>query len=180
MARELTREEKRAIHKLVKSLLVTGAVSGSVKDPVWRYLWVKNHEPEKFRKVRWWLDVKEYIIGRMTGEFIMTEDSAWSTFLYDTRKKTRGWSSEICDLFDIDIKHLPPVIKTTDVAGKLREAQAAELGLAPYRDRSRLCEGRRDSHLLRHIRLGIDPCEEADSGYRQHDSGVCRSSPWTI
>ena len=117
------------VNKLVKSLLVTGAVSGSVKDPVWRYLWVKNHEPEKFRKVRWWLDVKEYIIGRMTGEFIMTEDSAWSTFLYDTRKKTRGWSPEICELFGIDINHLPPVIKSSEIAGKLRAEQAAELGL---------------------------------------------------
>ena len=117
------------VNKLVKSLLVTGAVSGSVKDPVWRYLWVKNHEPEKFAKVKCWLDVKEYVICRMTGEFIMTEDSAWSTFLYDTRKKTRGWSSEICELFGVDMKHLPPVIKTTDIAGYLRDEQAAELGL---------------------------------------------------
>ena len=117
------------VNKLVKSLLVTGAVSGSVKDPVWRYLWVKNHEPEKFAKVKCWLDVKEYVICRMTGEFIMTEDSAWSTFLYDTRKKTRGWSSEICELFGVDMKHLPTVIKTTDVAWYLRDEQAAELGL---------------------------------------------------
>ena len=62
------------VNKLVKSLLVTGAVSGSVKDPVWRYLWVKNHEPEKFAKVKCWLDVKEYVIA---GAARYASSSAW-------------------------------------------------------------------------------------------------------
>ena len=115
--------------KLLKSLQITGVVAGSVKDPIWRYNWVRNHEPENFNRVRHWLDVKEYIIGRMTGRFIMTEDSACSTMLYDTRKNMQGWSSEMCEMFDIDINHLPPVIKTTDMAGKLRKEQADELGL---------------------------------------------------
>lgn len=115
--------------KLLKSLTITRAVAGSVKDPLWRYLWVKNHEPENFARARWWLDVKEYLIGRMTGNFVMTEDSAYSTFLYDSREKTKGWSRELADLFGIDMKHLPKLIKTTDVAGTLREEQAAELGL---------------------------------------------------
>ena len=55
--------------RLLRSLQITGAVSGSVKDPMWKYLWVKENEPENFRRVRWWLDVKEYLIGRMTGNF---------------------------------------------------------------------------------------------------------------
>ena len=139
--------------KLVKSLLITGVVAGSVKDPIWRYLWVKNHEPENFERVYCWLDVKEYIICRMTGEFVMTEDSAWSTMLYDTRRNSRGWSSEICELFGIDEIHLPMVIKTTEIAGLLREEQA-----------------------LRDFRLGIDPCEEAKGGHRQHDSRHSRSA----
>ena len=115
--------------KLLRSLQITGVVPGSVKDPIWRYNWVKKHEPDNFSRVSWWLDVKEYIIGRMTGCFVMTEDSACSTMLYDTRNKTRGWSSEMCEMFNIDMEHLPPVIRTTDVAGFLREEQAAELGL---------------------------------------------------
>ncbi len=115
--------------KLLKSLSITGAVSGSVKDPMWRYLWVKNHEPENFSKVKWWLDVKEYLIGHMTGVFVMTEDSAYSTMLYDTREETRGWSTELTEMFGVDISHLPKVIRTDEVAGKLRKEQAEELGL---------------------------------------------------
>lgn len=117
--------------KLIKSLRITGVVSGSVKDPMWKYLWVKENEPEAFSRVRWWLDVKEYLIGRMTGNHIMTEDSAFSTMLYDARHDMRCWSAELCDMFGVDVQHLPKVIKTTDIAGRLREEQAAELGLAP-------------------------------------------------
>ena len=47
---------------LLKSLAITGAVAASVKDPVWKYNWVKNHEPENYKKIYKWLDVKEYLI----------------------------------------------------------------------------------------------------------------------
>ncbi len=115
--------------RLLKSLRITGAVSGSVKDPMWKYLWVREHEPENFARAYRWLDVKEYLICRMTGEFIMTEDSAYSTMLYDTREGHRGWSEELCELFGVDTGHLAKIIKTTDVAGRLRKEQAEELGL---------------------------------------------------
>ena len=46
------------VFKLIQSLRETGAVSASVKDPVWKYKWVENNEPEIFRKVYKWLDVK--------------------------------------------------------------------------------------------------------------------------
>ena len=72
--------------KLIKSLRTTGAVSGSVKDPMWKYLWVKENEPEAFARACKWLDVKEYLICRCTGRMIMTEDSAFSTMLFDTIK----------------------------------------------------------------------------------------------
>ena len=116
--------------KLIRSLRITGAVSGSVKDPMWKYLWVKEHEPEVFAKARWWLDVKEYLIGRMTGEYVMTEDSAFATMLYDPRSDMKCWSVELCDMFGVDVVHLPKIIKTTDIAGRLRKEQAEELGLA--------------------------------------------------
>ena len=118
------------IFKLIPSVLLTGAVSSSVKDPVWKYQWVKAHEPENFSRVYKWFDVKEYLICRCTGEFVMTEDSAFSTFLYDTRKGHEGWSRTMCRLLDVDPSHLPRIIKSTDKAGTLTDKAAAELGLA--------------------------------------------------
>ena len=52
------------IFKLIPSLVITGAVSSSVKDPMWKYKWVEAHEPENFRRAYRWLDVKDYLICR--------------------------------------------------------------------------------------------------------------------
>ena len=49
------------IIKVLKYLKITGAVSGSAKDPAWKYLWVRDNEPEIFQKTYKWLDAKEYL-----------------------------------------------------------------------------------------------------------------------
>lgn len=119
-----------SLPKLLKCLKITTAAPTSAKDPVWKYLWVKEKEPEIFNKIYKWLDVKEYLICRATGEFIMTKDSAWATFLYDTRKGKYEWNKSLCKMFGINIEHLPKVIDCTQKAGEITENAAAELGLA--------------------------------------------------
>ena len=114
---------------LLKSLVITGAVAASVKDPVWKYNWVKNHEPENFSRVYKWLDVKEYLICRMTGEFVMTKDSAFGTLLYDLRKGHGCFSESLCKTLGVNVEHMPRLVKSTDIVGQLRAQQAEELGL---------------------------------------------------
>ena len=118
------------LFKTLKSLRINRAVASSVKDPVWKYKWVQNHEPEIFDKVKYWLDVKDYLVGRCTGNLVMTEDSAFATLIYDTRHGHEGWSDALCRMYKVDKKHLAPIIKTTDKAGELTEKAAQELGLA--------------------------------------------------
>jgi len=117
--------------RTLRALRVTGAVAGSVKDPVWKYLWVKNHEPEVFARVYKWLDVKEYLICRMTGRFIMTQDSAFATELFDIRPGRMCFSPAICRMYGVDPAHLPEIISSSDVAGPLLPGIAHELGLEP-------------------------------------------------
>ena len=117
------------IFKLIPSLVITGAVSSSVKDPVWKYKWVEAHEPENFRRAYRWLDVKDYLICRCTGEFTMTEDSAFATLIYDTRAKKQCWSRKMCSMFGVNTEHLPKIIRSTDRVGGLTEKAAGELGL---------------------------------------------------
>ncbi len=122
------------VFKLLRSLAATHAASTSVKDPLWKYKWVQKNEPDVMAKMYKWLDVKEYLIARCTGEFVMTRDSAYATFLYDTRKGREGWSDSLCRMYGVDREHLPRIIECTDVAGRLTEKAAAELGLAPGTD----------------------------------------------
>lgn len=117
------------IGKFVKYFIRTHAVSSSVKDPVFKYLWIKNNEKDVYKKIYKWLDVKEYLIARCTGRCIMTEDSAFAALLYDTRKGHEGWSKEICKMMGVDMKHLPEIIKSTDNVGGLTAKAAKELGL---------------------------------------------------
>lgn len=118
-------------YKLINSIRITGAVAASVKDPVWKYKWVQRHEPENFAKVYKWLDVKEYLILKTTGQFIMTEDSAFATLLYDTRPGRRGFSRKICAMLGVEWRHLPKVVFSTDLVGRITPQAAAALGLAP-------------------------------------------------
>ena len=117
------------IFKLLPSLAITGAVAASVKDPVWKYKWTEAHEPENFKRVHKWLDVKEYLICRMTGEFVMTKDSAFGALIYDINKKC--WSSTICKLLGVNMDHLAKIADCTDKIGTLRAEQAEQLGLVP-------------------------------------------------
>ena len=109
----------------------THAASTSVKDPLWKYKWGQAHEPEVFQKAHKWLDVKESLIARATGEFVMTRDSAYSTFLYDTRPGREGWNEELFRMYGVETRHLAKIIECTDVAGLLTEQAAQELGLCP-------------------------------------------------
>lgn len=118
------------VTKLLKYLKYTGAVSSSVKDPIWKYKWVEAHEPENFKRIYKWLDVKEYMILRCSGEFVMTNDSAFGTLLYDTRKGHEGWCKPICDMVGVNIEHMPPIKASTEKVGEITAQAAKELGLA--------------------------------------------------
>ena len=115
--------------KLLRNLYINRTASMSVKDPVYKYKWVENNEPEIFRQVYKWLDVNDYLIARCTGNILRTVDSAFATFLYDTRKGKEGWNIGLARMYGVDPAHLPDLIECTDEAGKLSAKAARELGL---------------------------------------------------
>ncbi|MCG8563500.1 MAG: FGGY-family carbohydrate kinase [Desulfobacterales bacterium] len=117
--------------KLLTSLYFTGGAAATAKDPLWKYHWVKHHEPEVMERACQWLDVRDYLALCCTGKGTMTRDSAHLTFLYDTRPGREGWSKYLCGLFGVDPGLLPGVQGATDLAGELTAEAAADLGLAP-------------------------------------------------
>ncbi len=118
-----------SLYKLLRNLIVNYAGSTSAKDPIWKYKWVEKNEPEVFRKTYKWLDVGDYLVARCTGRIIRTADSAFATFLYDTRKGKEGWNKGLLKMYQIDPKHMPDIIDCTDLAGGLTEKAANDLGL---------------------------------------------------
>lgn len=115
------------VMKVLKFLKITGAGSFGSKDPVWKYLWVRDNEPEIFQKTYKWLDAKEYLICRATGVMKASRDIAGSTFLYDVKKDR--WSPELCRMIGVEMRHLPELCASTDQLGCLLPRAAEELGL---------------------------------------------------
>jgi len=118
-----------SLYKLVRNLLVNYAGSTSAKDPVWKYKWVENNEPEVFKKIYKWLDVGDYLVSRCTGRIVRTADTAFATFLYDTRKGKEGWNKGLLKMYKVNPDHMPEIINCTDLVGGLTKKAAQELGL---------------------------------------------------
>ena len=114
---------------IIKWLLITGGGPGTAKDPLFKYLWVRNNEPELFKQIHKWLDVKDYLIFKCTNSYSMTKDSAHLTWLYDTRPGKLGWHKGLCKTVNVNMTHLPNVVDATDIVGQLTEHAALEMGL---------------------------------------------------
>ncbi|HME50961.1 MAG TPA: FGGY-family carbohydrate kinase [Candidatus Lokiarchaeia archaeon] len=117
------------LRKILKYIKITGGGPGSAKDPLWKYLWFKNNKPEQFKKVHKMLDVKDYLIFKCTGHMISSPDAACTTWLLDTRPGKNTWNKDLCKMNKIDMKHLPDIKPSIDVAGELMPTAAEEMGL---------------------------------------------------
>ncbi|MBZ0305212.1 MAG: FGGY-family carbohydrate kinase [Anaerolineae bacterium] len=121
--------EQMNAFKLLHALRITGGASASVKDPVWKYLWLRESKPDLFAAMRYWMDAKDYLVMRCTGKFTFGYDTAHATFLFDTRPDKLTWHEGLCKTYDVNPAHLPPVIHATDQIGGLTPQAAHDLGL---------------------------------------------------
>ncbi|MGH9802519.1 MAG: FGGY family carbohydrate kinase, partial [Blastocatellia bacterium] len=94
-----------------------------------KILWLKNHEPENFARLRSVLLPHDYINFWLTGRKVMECGDASGTALLDVRN--RAWSKAAIDAIDPAVaKMLPELIASDDIAGTLREELATEFGLS--------------------------------------------------
>ncbi len=92
-----------------------------------KLMWVRDNEPEIYKKTFKMLQVKDYIIYRMTGRFVTDYSDASGTNALDLEGLC--WSDEILEAARIEKDKLPELHKSTDVIGNLTEEAAEALGL---------------------------------------------------
>ncbi len=92
-----------------------------------KILWLRNHEPEHYARIKRVLLPKDYIRLRLTGVAAADASDAAGTLLLDLR--TRDWSAEILQALEIPRAWLPDVVEGPEVTGGLLAEVAAELGL---------------------------------------------------
>lgn len=98
-----------------------------------KLLWMRENEPENFKKIRHILLPHDYLNFWLTGEFCAEYGDASGTAFFDVR--TRTWSKEVLGLLDGGTGQLesalPRLLRPDEIVGTLRPEVAAELGLSP-------------------------------------------------
>lgn len=94
-----------------------------------KLLWVKNHEPENWEKIRWVLPANSYIVQRMTGQLIVDYSSAGNFGgVYDYNEHC--WSEEMCSLLGIPSSMMPErFCDPYEVAGTISPEYSELLGI---------------------------------------------------
>ncbi len=81
-----------------------------------KLLWVREHEPQIFARVRHVILPKDYVRLRLTGELATEVTDASGTLLFDVRN--RRWSSEVLDALELPAEWFPEALESADLAGR--------------------------------------------------------------
>lgn len=93
-----------------------------------KLLWVRNHEPEVFRRVKHVLLPKDYVRYRLTGHYATDRAGAAGTLLFNVRQRT--WSDRILHRLEIPPDWLPRTHEGTEITGTVSNEAAEATGLA--------------------------------------------------
>lgn len=90
-------------------------------------LWLRNHRPEIFSKVAYYLAASDYINYRLTGMLMTDITSAGITNMEDINR--RDWDEAVFADLGISRKQVSRIRPSGEVVGKLTQKAADELGL---------------------------------------------------
>jgi xylulokinase len=80
-----------------------------------KILWLKEEEPQNYEKSKIFLNPKDYIRYRMTGEIATEVSDASGTGLFDV--KNRKWSAALLQKLGIDVNLLPLCYESPEITG---------------------------------------------------------------
>ena len=92
-----------------------------------KILWVKENEPEIYKKVKHILLPKDYIRYKLTGEYAVDRAGGSGTILFNLAERT--WSKELVESLEIPEEWLPPTFEGPDITGYISKAASEETNL---------------------------------------------------
>lgn len=118
----------------LKSRLGAERIKEVIMNPIYTgfllpsLLWVKEAEPENFRRIAHVMLPKDYLKYKMTGEVSTDYSDASATLAFDIRKNE--WSSEVLACAGVPKEWFPVCLDTTAAAGTVQRRAAEETGLS--------------------------------------------------
>lgn len=116
-------DEIRALVGLERLVRITGndALTGFTAPKI---LWLRNHEPDVYRRIRHVLLPKDYVRYKLTGVLAMDKADGSGTMLFDLGKRT--WSADILNALNFPAEWFPPTFEGHETTSEV-DAEAAEL-----------------------------------------------------
>lgn len=98
-------------------------------QPVALLAWIRDHEPERYRRIHWIFECKDYIRFRMTGKAAAERTDYSGTSLLNLH--TGEYDPGLLALFGLeDIEGcLPPLCESTEICGHVTAQAAEQCGL---------------------------------------------------
>jgi xylulokinase len=93
-----------------------------------KLLWLRDHDPGVYRRTHKFLMGHDFLLFKLTGEYVTDHSMAGGTLLYDITKL--AWSEELADTFQIATHQLPAVEWSGTPLGTVKPGVAQELGLS--------------------------------------------------
>ena len=93
-----------------------------------KILWMRENEPENFKRIKKIMLPKDYLAYKLTGTFCTDVSDASGMLLLDVGN--RRWSDEMCEICHITKEMLPKVYESYECVGTVKPEIAEELGLA--------------------------------------------------
>ena len=95
-----------------------------------KILWLKEHERDVWRRARWFMNIKDYLYGCLTGRMGYTDYSDASlTIALDINR--RQWATDLLGELELDVNRMPTILKGHDVRGKITRDIYRRCGLLP-------------------------------------------------
>lgn len=98
-------------------------------SPITKLMWLREDQPEVFRKASKFISIKEYVFAKLFGEYIVDHSIASSTGMLNLQRLE--WDAGALDIAGIDESRLSRLVPTTYAATGLSPEIAREIGLLP-------------------------------------------------
>ena len=93
-----------------------------------KILWVKENEPENFKRIKKIMLPKDYLAYKFSGTFCTDYSDASGMLLLDVQNKK--WSDEMCEICGITKDQLPKLYESYEKVGVMNHELASSLGLS--------------------------------------------------
>lgn len=114
-------DEIRAHFGEQKVYEITGQPEIAATWPAAKLLWLRHEKPEIFGKIKKVFLLEDYLLYKMTGQFVTEETLQSSTIYFDIQK--RIWWKEMLDFIGISEECFPKVLRSGVVIGEYRGMQ---------------------------------------------------------